>query len=107
MKIISFHSFGDADQLYFTEASEPKASEYQVVVKIKATALNRADILQRRGKYPPPAGESQILGEKLLSAAKRLHDGVLVIRFAVSFLEEAMRNTLLFTNNMLYPFLKD
>lgn len=62
MKIISFHSFGDADQLYFTEASEPKANEYQVVVKIKATALNRADILQRRGKYPPPAGESQILG---------------------------------------------
>lgn len=62
MKIISFHSFGDADQLYFTESSEPKANEYQVVVKIKATALNRADILQRRGKYPPPAGESQILG---------------------------------------------
>ena len=61
-KIISFHSFGDADQLHFTEAIEPKASEYQVVVKIKATALNRADILQRRGKYPPPAGESQILG---------------------------------------------
>lgn len=62
MKIISFHSFGEANQLFFTEVLEPKVSEYQVLVKIKATALNRADILQRRGKYPPPAGESQILG---------------------------------------------
>jgi NADPH:quinone reductase-like Zn-dependent oxidoreductase len=31
-------------------------------VRIKATALNRADILQRKGKYPPPPNESQILG---------------------------------------------
>jgi putative PIG3 family NAD(P)H quinone oxidoreductase len=62
VKIISFHSFGDANQLFFTEALEPKVSESQVLIKIKATALNRADILQRRGKYPPPNGESQILG---------------------------------------------
>jgi len=62
VKIISFHSFGDANQLFFTEALEPKVSESQVLIKIKATALNRADILQRRGKYPPPKGESQILG---------------------------------------------
>ena len=54
MKIISFHSFGDADQLYFTEASEPKANEYQVVVKIKATALNRADILSIADKSCSP-----------------------------------------------------
>jgi putative PIG3 family NAD(P)H quinone oxidoreductase len=62
VKVISFHSFGEADQLFFTEAPEPVASEHQVLVKVKATALNRADILQRRGKYPPPVGESQVLG---------------------------------------------
>jgi len=62
VKVISFHSFGDANQLFFTEAPEPKASEQQVLVKVKAVALNRADILQRRGKYPPPFGESQLLG---------------------------------------------
>jgi len=54
VKIISFHSFGDANQLYFTEASEPRASEYQVVVKIKATALNRADIYKEEENIRPP-----------------------------------------------------
>jgi putative PIG3 family NAD(P)H quinone oxidoreductase len=34
----------------------------QLLVKVHATALNRADTLQRRGKYPPPAGESTLLG---------------------------------------------
>jgi len=33
-----------------------------VVVKVKAIGLNRADIVQRQGKYPPPAGASEILG---------------------------------------------
>lgn len=35
--------------MYFTKVSEPKSGEFQVVVKVKATALNRADILQRKG----------------------------------------------------------
>jgi putative PIG3 family NAD(P)H quinone oxidoreductase len=37
----------------------------QVVVRVRATALNRADTLQRRGLYPPPPGESTILGLEL------------------------------------------
>ena len=34
----------------------------QVLVDIKATAVNRADLLQAQGLYPPPSGESEILG---------------------------------------------
>lgn len=62
MRIISFHSFGDAHQLFFDEADKPQLGENQLLVKTKAIALNRADILQRQGKYPPPSGESLILG---------------------------------------------
>jgi tumor protein p53-inducible protein 3 len=41
---------------------DPVADENDLLVKIEATALNRADLLQKEGKYPPPRGESPILG---------------------------------------------
>ena len=42
--------------------SVPTASDSEVLIKVKAAGINRADILQRQGKYPPPAGASDILG---------------------------------------------
>jgi putative PIG3 family NAD(P)H quinone oxidoreductase len=62
VRIISFHNFGDAHQLYFSEAGIPEVGEKQILVKTQAIGINRADILQRQGKYPPPAGESSIPG---------------------------------------------
>ena len=50
------------EELYLGETPTPKISADEVLVKIEATALNRADLLQRRGLYPPPPGESEILG---------------------------------------------
>jgi putative PIG3 family NAD(P)H quinone oxidoreductase len=41
---------------------KPQCGETEILVKVKATALNRADIMQRVGKYPPPVGASPILG---------------------------------------------
>lgn len=43
-----------------TQLAEP--SENEVLLKIHATAVNRADLLQRQGRYPPPAGASAIPG---------------------------------------------
>lgn len=40
----------------------PEPGPGEVLVRVHATALNRADLLQRRGLYPPPPGESEILG---------------------------------------------
>lgn len=62
MKAILLKSFGASDQLYIGEIEAPKLQPNQVLVKVKATALNRADILQREGKYPPPKGASEVLG---------------------------------------------
>lgn len=41
---------------------KPEPKEYELLVKIKATALNRADLMQKAGTYPPPEGASPILG---------------------------------------------
>lgn len=62
MKAVLLKEFGGPEQLYLGEVETPKPGKGELLVKIHATALNRADILQRRGKYPPPAGASSILG---------------------------------------------
>jgi putative PIG3 family NAD(P)H quinone oxidoreductase len=51
-----------AQTLYLGEAPTPKLGVDAVLIKVHATAVNRADLLQRRGFYPPPPGESGILG---------------------------------------------
>ncbi|CAA7265521.1 unnamed protein product [Cyclocybe aegerita] len=53
---------GSAEHLYIGTAPRPTARTGEVLVKIKAFGLNRMDISQREGKYPPPAGASTILG---------------------------------------------
>ncbi len=44
------------------EQPEPIAGAGEVLVEVRATALNRADLLQLRGLYPPPPGESSVPG---------------------------------------------
>jgi tumor protein p53-inducible protein 3 len=62
MKAIIVENPGSAAQLRLGEYLKPVCGENEIMVKVKATALNRADILQREGKYPPPLGASPILG---------------------------------------------
>jgi putative PIG3 family NAD(P)H quinone oxidoreductase len=62
MKAVLFDAPGDAGALYLGEAPMPVAEEGEILVRVRATALNRADLLQRRGTYPAPPGASPILG---------------------------------------------
>jgi putative PIG3 family NAD(P)H quinone oxidoreductase len=62
MKAIVVTTPGDPDVLALTDVPDPEFRPGHVLVDVKATALNRADLLQRRGFYPPPEGESSILG---------------------------------------------
>lgn len=48
--------------LHLAEAPTPQFGPDAVLIKVYATAVNRADLLQRRGLYPPPPGEAGILG---------------------------------------------
>ena len=52
----------EKENLVWSEVPYPAMSDDEVVVKIYAAALNRADLLQRRGKYPSPAGCPEWMG---------------------------------------------
>jgi putative PIG3 family NAD(P)H quinone oxidoreductase len=62
MHAVVFDKFGEPNVLYIGNVDKPIPGPGQILVKVHATALNRADTLQRRGKYPPPAGDSTIMG---------------------------------------------
>jgi NADPH:quinone reductase len=49
-------SFGGPEVLEVRDVEKPRIDSAQVLVRVRASALNRADLLQRQGKYPPPAG---------------------------------------------------
>ena len=62
MKAIRFDAPGDESVLYVADVASPSLDDHSVRVAVHATAVNRADLLQRRGLYPPPSGASDILG---------------------------------------------
>lgn len=62
MKVIDFEGFGGAEVLRFSERPMPECGPEQILIRVKAAGVNRADILQRQGHYPPPKGESDIPG---------------------------------------------
>ena len=53
---------GGPGVLTVTELPDPVPGPGEVVVDVAATAVNRADTLQRKGVYPPPPGASDVLG---------------------------------------------
>ncbi len=52
----------DTHRLSVGDWEDPAMGDEDILVSVKATALNRADLLQKIGKYPPPPGESTVLG---------------------------------------------
>ena len=58
MKYIS-HESGN---LAFSNTRKPQLKNHEVLVKVAAIGVNRADCMQRQGKYPAPKGDSPILG---------------------------------------------
>ena len=62
MKAILFDKYGDPSVLYIGEAQKPIINDNEVLIKVTAAGVNRPDILQRQGGYPPPKGASEILG---------------------------------------------
>jgi NADPH2:quinone reductase len=64
MKAVFVKEFGGVENLVIQEVEDlPQPSETEVLVNVKASALNRADLLQRRGFYPAPKGfPERILG---------------------------------------------
>ena len=76
MKAVLLEGFGGLDVLRVGEAERPKPAEGQVLVRVMATSINRSDLVQREGKYPPPPGDSEILGLEVAGTIEELGAGV-------------------------------
>lgn len=75
MKAIVVTTPGEPSVLELREVADPKLRDGTLLVGVKATALNRADLLQRRGFYPPPKGETDILGLECAGVVEEVAGG--------------------------------
>lgn len=62
MKAVEITSFGSPDVLGLAERPDPVAGPGEVLIRVCASGVNRPDVLQRSGAYPPPPGASDIPG---------------------------------------------
>lgn len=76
MRVVVASEPGPPDVLVVREAPDPAAQAGEVVVDVAATAVNRADIVQRQGHYPPPPGASDILGLECSGIVASVGEGV-------------------------------
>ncbi len=76
MKAIVIPEFGDAEVLTLMDVPTPQPGPNELLVNVRATGVNRADILQRRGYYPPPPGESEIMGLEIAGVVEALGSNV-------------------------------
>ena len=67
---------GGPDVLEVAEVETPRPSAGEVLVKVAAAGVNRADLLQRRGHYPPPPGASPIIGLECSGEVVEVGEGV-------------------------------
>ncbi|HEX5511988.1 MAG TPA: NAD(P)H-quinone oxidoreductase [Actinomycetales bacterium] len=76
MKAVTITEPGDPDVLELREVDDPSPGPGEVLVKVAASAVNRADIMQRRGFYDPPPGTSPYPGLECSGTVAELGAGV-------------------------------
>jgi putative PIG3 family NAD(P)H quinone oxidoreductase len=65
-----------SDQLSWQEVPDATAGPGEVLIKVAAAGVNRADVLQAAGKYPPPPGASEIIGMEVSGVIAEAGSGV-------------------------------
>ena len=76
MKAVVAARPGGPEVLELIDVPEPVPGPEEILVRVHATALNRADLMQRAGKYPPPPGAGDILGLEMSGAVATVGDAV-------------------------------
>jgi putative PIG3 family NAD(P)H quinone oxidoreductase len=67
---------GGPDALVVADLPDPSPGEGEIVLDMRATAINRADTMQRQGFYPPPPGASDVLGLECSGIVSAIGAGV-------------------------------
>lgn len=80
MKYISITSPGGAEVLRVAEAPRPDPGSGEVLIRVHAAGVNRADVMQRQGKYPPPPSATQIPGLEVAGIVENVGSGVESLR---------------------------
>ncbi len=76
MRAIVTNGTGGPEVLTLGEIERPSPGEDEVLIRVAASAVNRADVAQRQGNYPPPPGESEILGLEVAGRIEAVGRGV-------------------------------
>src|SRR3954453_2696677 len=76
MRAVTGSGPGGPEVLGWGEVPDPVCGPGEVIIDVAATAVNRADLLQRQGFYPPPPGASEILGLECSGIISEVGDGV-------------------------------
>ena len=76
MRVVEISEFGPPDVLKIAERPDPVAAPGEVVIDVAAAGVNRPDVIQRYGKYPPPPGASDLPGLEVAGTISALGDGV-------------------------------
>src|SRR5438445_13512813 len=69
MRAIVIKSPGGPEVLELGEIPDPRPGPGELLVRVRAAGVNRADLLQRLGRYPPPPGEPETLGLEIAGEA--------------------------------------
>jgi len=84
MRAIEIREPGGPEVLELTERHKPKVPEGHVLIQVKAAGVNRPDIVQRLGLYPPPPGASDIPGLEIAGVVEQVGDGVMGVDIGAS-----------------------
>src|SRR6478672_4990841 len=76
MKAIEISEPGNPDVLVVVERPTPSPAAGEILVKVAAAGVNRPDVMQRMGHYPPPPGITDISGLEIAGVIEKLGDGV-------------------------------
>jgi putative PIG3 family NAD(P)H quinone oxidoreductase len=76
MRAIVIDGYGGPEVLRWSELPDPVPGRGEVLVRVAASAVNRADVAQRQGNYPPPPGAPEHPGLECSGTIERLGDGV-------------------------------
>ena len=76
MRYVTVASPGGPEVLSVAQTDAPETGPGEVLIAVEAAGISRADVMQRQGKYPPPAGASPILGLEVAGTIDACGDGV-------------------------------
>jgi putative PIG3 family NAD(P)H quinone oxidoreductase len=76
MKAITLRDFGGPEMMQYSDIDTPTPTAGQLLIRVHASSVNRPDVIQRQGNYPPPPGDSEVLGLEVAGIIESIGDGI-------------------------------